>query len=291
MKAEIARQSIREIDSYTAPLTRELALEFSTMPCTKGERPIRKDRVEELRGHIECGSFHSPDWASGYLNGVRYRVNGQHSSLALIESNGSFPTGLKANIKDFVVDTEEDLGVLFTYFDNQNGARTSRDVLRALLAGSSEYPDAVTEKVGSAMHFAQCSFETKATAVLRNAMLRMHPTFIDFAYEFVGHRQMGKVAVIAAMYKTWKKSPVGADEFWHLVRSEAHPSPNNATRVLLRVLRDVPKSNTRHSRDKEVYAKSINAWNNWRRGIEITRLLHLPTQRGSNAKADLPEAI
>ena len=113
---------IRQTGTTTVPLTRELAEEFATMPPWKGERPVRDERVQMLVGKIERGLFYSPTWAVARFDKHTTRMNGQHSSLALLECR-RFPAGLEATILEFAVDCEADLAELFDQFDNPQSAR------------------------------------------------------------------------------------------------------------------------------------------------------------------------
>jgi hypothetical protein len=84
-----------------------------------------------LLGTIESGVWTLARWATCDCKELsrRIRVNGQHSSAALVKAaaSGMFPSGTQAVIERYECDTEEDLAEVFDLFDNPMSARTTSD--------------------------------------------------------------------------------------------------------------------------------------------------------------------
>lgn len=122
---------IKYLGTSTQPLTEVIAAEFATMPSHRGERPLRRSHVAWLEQKIKSGLFHAPRWAKATLGDKTYRVNGQHSSTALAQANGKFPSGLMVVIDQFACDTDSDIADLFAQFDPKQGARTEQEIIMA----------------------------------------------------------------------------------------------------------------------------------------------------------------
>jgi hypothetical protein len=264
---------IRQTGTKVVQLTRELAEEFAKMPSWKGERPVRQDRLQMLIDKIDRGLFYSPAWAVATLGGKTTRMNGQHSSLALLQC-GTFPTGLQATILSFDVDRESELAELFDQFDNPQSARRMKDVLNAHAAIEAGLPDCsahVLQRILSGIAVATGQFSNDTNSE-RAALMHIHTEFIRFAEKFSAIQHLLYQAVLAAMYLTWKRDAVRAWEFWTAVANERHPSADNATRVLARFLVGEVAGRGRRGGmrwdRRAVTVKCLHAWNAyWRDGF------------------------
>jgi hypothetical protein len=261
----------RELEPKTIPLTRELAEDVATMRGTPGERVLDKGRLAYLRGRFEEGAFHTPEWAVATLNGIRYRVNGQHSSNMLVSLNGTFPAGMRVSWKEFHCDSVEDLADLFSQFDAAKSARSLSDIVGAHASIHPEFSNikkTYIQKAVSGIAYAMGLSKKLATNDDRAKLVHSHQAFIVWGSGFVRAKHLDRSPVVAAMYKTWSKSPSHATEFWTLVRDENHPDVDHPTRVLATFLRDniVRESQTRVNRwsPQAFAAKSIHAWNAFR---------------------------
>lgn len=262
----------RELPPKTIPLTRELAEDVATMRGTPGERALDKGRLAYLKNRYDDGAFHTPEWAVASLNGVRYRVNGQHSSNMLVALNGEFPKGMSVSFKEFSCDSVQDLADLFSQFDAARSARNFGDIIGA---HASIHPElhsikkTYIQKAVSGIVFAM-GLSKKVTTDERAALVHSHQPFLIWSAEFVRSRHLDRSPVGAAMFKTWSKSPTGATEFWTLVRDETHPDVNHPTRVLASFLRDaVVRDSQVRGRKWTPQAhgtKCIHAWNAYRTG-------------------------
>lgn len=272
----------REIRSYTLPLTREYAEEVATMPKWKGERDLRASRLEFLNARHKDGTFHSPGWAFAWLGGKRIRVNGQHSSTMLAALNGDFPVGMMVHVREFACDTEQDLADLFNQFDNAGSVRTKKEQIGAHGCIHTEYEGIAKRRLsaataGIAAFLGSFGDGRRLATEDQVRLLHSHKEFILWVAPFVGHKLLERMPVVAAIFATWQVSPIAAGEFWTLVNDESHPDVNNPTRFMHRLLNEryllgsTAKRNDNRKRewdDRAIYAKSIHAWNAWRRNTK-----------------------
>lgn len=283
---------IKHIRTITKPLTQELALEFATMGSVAGERSMKSQRLGMLTSKIENGLFHSPKWAFAWLGGKRFRVNGQHSSTALCQSNGHFPQGLCAVIDEFSCDTEQELAELFEQFDNPISGRTTTDAINAHAKTEASLDDVPISAVrravdGIAMEY--CIRESKRVSKdERIRLVHTHQEFIRWFSAFYSDKAMSLASVAAAIYATWLKDKAAAHEFWSNVRSEGHPESTHPSRALAKWLREVRASRNysagRRYSQTNLYERCVHAWNAFRRGAAVKQLKAYHEKQGETTK-------
>jgi hypothetical protein len=104
--------SIKKKSSEQVPLTRDLAIKFSTMTALPGEREKKPARLKWT-------------WDVAVIRGTdqELRVNGQHTSTVLATiPEEQFPTGLDVTIIRWAIDdTPEDRAELFDRMDSLRG--------------------------------------------------------------------------------------------------------------------------------------------------------------------------
>lgn len=261
---------IRSKGSKLVPLTRELAEKIATMPRWSGERDLRPKRVTELLEKIEAGLFHSPEWATARMGAEEYRMNGQHSSLALTQSNGSFPAGMMVTIKEFEVDNQTDLGLLFAQFDT--GGRSSKDITSAGTIDLNDIHAQLRSKIVSGMFHAINDFRNWAdsSAEVRVKAIHSDHEFARWAASNLSPKHVCRVPVFAASFLMWRANREACKEFWRLVVSEEHPQVNNPTRTAARELRESRNSKGGITQVRECAARCIQLWNAWRDGRALS---------------------
>lgn len=275
----------QESNIEIVPLTPELARHFAEMEKVTTERPLSSTRLKFLESKIRDGVFHGPEWATATvrsLSGKCVRVNGQHSSTALANANGSFPQGLSAIIRRFECDTVDDLPELFAQIDSPKSGRSRLDLHNAHLRMHPELSDVSVSAASvctagislSLRNFKAGRISDEASARL----IHMYRDFILWASSFMGRSHIKRPGIVAAMFAMHLRDEDAASAFWRQVDKEDHPMPNHGTRKLAIALRASTIKSADSYRSKvpvnslTFYAACIDAWNAVRENRTVTHL-------------------
>jgi hypothetical protein len=274
---------IKHSSTEILPLTKTMATDFATMPAWRGERPLNERRLNYLLSELTSQHFFTPRWAVAKLGDKTIRVNGQHSSTMLARLD-DFPEAMSAIVDTYEVENEHELGGLFTKFDNPESTRRTREALSALLPEAlAKLSRTTAERIAAGMFYGLTKFEggsARGVHVL-GAAVQASPPFAIWIQDHVRSRGLGRTAVIAAAFMTWKVDPESCKKFWALVDAEENPVPSHPTRALARAIREADRGRTSVQSMKALCAKSVQAWNFWRRGQSVQKL---------NYRGHLPEA-
>lgn len=260
--------AIKLIKSYTTTLTHDLAVKWRDMKSYKGERNLKKDRLDILREKHARGEFTSPTWACIHFNGQVIRANGQHSSNMLASLGDKFPKGLTVHIEEFDVDSEEEIPVVFMKYDQPFSNRTQTDTVGSIVARDPAFegfPKTNLMRVANGIVWhknqgiVQLSVNDRAMALLENV------PFCIACRRFIKRDRYRRVPVIAAMYATWLANKDGFELFWDRVFFESDPNPQAPARVLARFLQEASSGKESKFQNEVVYAKCVHAWNAFRR--------------------------
>lgn len=267
---------IKQIGHEAKPLTRDLTERINSLPALKGDRDLKQWRVDQLRSLHDQGLFHGPTWVVAKIGNKMLRINGNHSSTMLLGLNGVFPRGMRATILTFACDNMQDAADLWAQFDTRWSARSEAEQvsthgkLHSELASVSP-TDMKNAVNGIAVALTECGATGSTDSMSRAHLVHDNVAFIVWTEQFIGMRRMRKSGVIGAMFATYNRNKAVATEFWKHVRDESHPDTDNATRKLARFLREcvVGRDGSGHIikwSTRAFYAKSIHAWNAYRRG-------------------------
>lgn len=269
-----------ETDVKIVPLTHEYVRGFWALPTFGGDRDRLgtggKRRIKWLRSKLENKQFFSPVWGTAVLQatGVKYRVNGGHSSAMLMELNGEFPSNARAIVREFECQTDEDFAILFDQFDPKRSSRTKIEKVRAhlyvegSLTGVS--PTMCNDIIGGIAYGLTCNSSWKPDEDERIGLMHEYQNFIMWAKGFAGRRMLQRSSVLGAMFSIRAKGGEALSHaFWTQVRDEDHPDSLNATRVLANFLKaNVVAGKERRCGNewspRAFYVKCIHGWNAWR---------------------------
>lgn len=262
---------IKELQTQIVPLTKELATKHAALPCVKGDRLLKSERIAMLRDRHERGLFHAPVWAVCYCNGKEYRVNGNHSSNFLLSLNGNFPVGMSVVMRQFICDSEGELPVVFDQFDCPWGVRSNLESINVHKSIIDKLENvsrsgALRASEGIAAHV-KLTTGVRFTKDDAKQLLSAHPDFIAWAGAgYTTTRRFNKPGVIGAMFATWAVSPAAAQAFWEMVRDLTHPEASNASRTLGEWLKHCELKPVDAYRGvkwdtRAYYCKSIIGWN------------------------------
>ncbi len=260
----------------------EAAKNMAKMKEWRGERPIKDWRIGFLADKVDRGTFYTPTWATGTFRDRTYRMNGQHSSVMLADlENGDFPTGMKAVVLEFACETEQDMCDLFSEFDPNRSVRSRGDIALAHASIHRSLKD-IPERpllwttAGIAFALSKAFNARKVTTDERAALLHEYPSFVLWGSNFHHRPGFRRTGIAAAMFTCYERDSVAADQFWNWVGRQSHTDPQHVSRLLAAVYQRADASVSAHPvKPAELYAKSIYAWNAWRRNEKLTVLRYL----------------
>jgi hypothetical protein len=290
----------------TVKATRSLAKQYMEMDPAPHDRPLSERRLAVYQRLLRDGSFRPVAWASAICkatDGV-YRVNGKHTST-LLAGLPEMPD-FYVVLEDYEADTLEDVVQLYATFDSKMQSRTASDINMSFAATVTGLQHVCRQTIntlvaGLAWHYFGEHANTTHQPAERAELLLDH---VDFGVWFdrllsgteaeqsrthIPYRHLARQPVCAAMLACWMKSQTDCKTFWLAVRDETGASPNLPDRRIGKYLA-LAKANlgrgalgARPVPPREIYAKSISAWNAWRRK-ESTNLNYY-------AGKPLPEAV
>lgn len=264
----------------TILVTRQIATEWAEMQAVPNERPLSKRRIEVYQRALEEGSFRPVVWAKCLCkqDRVTYRVNGHHTS-AMLTGLGKIPP-FYATIESYTADDLDDIVKLHATFDSQMQNRTSSDIYRTF-AGTipelRELPQRHVCSIVGGLAYAQWADSYYAHSPAERAELLLDQArFATWFHKLVTTPEhiglLCRVPVAGAMFATYEKSQKDAAAFWTAVRDASGPTPELPDRQLSAWLSrfSVAKgkgamAGARRAPTREFYARSIHAWNAWRR--------------------------
>lgn len=271
------------INAETKPLTKEVAQQFSTMSASPTERRLDPARVKHLKSKIEAGQAVTFHWSTAEVGGKKVRMNGQHSSAALCEMNGSFPEGLIVHLDHYRVEGHDGQALLFRQFDDRKSGRGPADVSGAYQC---LYPDLVDVPrnaakqaiEGISWYRRQIEGLPKERAPSGDDVYELFNEsvlhgFIRWTGEVIGIKQpeMRRVQVASAMYGTFTQNEAVAREFWaDVARGGVEYEEDAAASVLSSWLVAAKRKELKNPpKQAHFYQACIYAWNAHREGKAI----------------------
>jgi hypothetical protein len=280
------------LKSESVSLPRAKALEYAArhagLPHSPVEREIDPSRVAKLVAVLREGRALPFNWATVSYQDQTVRMNGQHSSAAIIEVGAEIPELLTFHMDQYQAADRAGMVDLFRQFDQRWSSRTVADVAGA-------YQGLVPELAAKEVSRKALKAAAEAISWCKNAVLGedaprgdntydlLHvaaftPFFLWFNGVWNGRRELLRKEVIAAMWRTYDISQSWAAKFWREVSfGPDFFTDDTAPGAVLsgelnRALED------REFRDKEFevpafyYKKAIKAWNAMIAGQRITSL-------------------
>jgi hypothetical protein len=283
----------------TVRVTKALAREFADMEAAPRDRPLSERRLHVYQRLFAQGSFRPCTWvrADCVETGATYRVNGKHTSTLL---SGLEPLPeYYVTLESYNCETLEDVAKLYATFDSKLQSRTASDINLSFAGTVPELAGLSRKAINLTVSGVNYHLDGAGTAPSTKQMAERAEVLFDhadFAVWMQGlfagsergerhnSRHLQRASVVAAMFGTWFKAKGPATEFWAAVRDETGESPNLPDRKLARYLLTVGVNGgmgvrrVRVADGKEIYVKSLHAWNAWRRK-ENTDLKYYPDKK------------
>lgn len=284
----------QRLETKIMALTPEFLKWFASLPKYVGDRDITtlkgRRRIAWLRHLLNDGRFHPPEWAIVEFDGITYRVNGSHSSAALLEAfnEGKLPP-MNFHLRPYKANSHTDMALLFSEFDQMRSVRDGKDNLNAhigaeeILLNASVSTESVRHMTSGIGFYFKTWMQLKGIRGfkidqdIKSGFVHSYADFISIFHIITKQQRIASLGPMAAMFATWLDNPQKAYQFWTEVEKDNNPSPRAMTRLLSRWLLD--GSWKRGQTSKSVaYAKfkmCAGAYQKWLKGIEED-FLHSP---------------
>jgi len=288
----------------TVRITAKLASEWAKMDSAHTDRPLSERRMREHKRTLAAGMFRPVLWAKAYCLETKQwvRVNGRTTSTLFSVTDLSKVQPLLAVVEVYECDTLADVARLHATFDSRTQMRTAADVNRAYAAVCPDLAgiDGRTiNLLAGGLGYAEWPVRSGGGDHVQAERAELMYQNINFCLWVANNFPAGdknnilrRVPVVAAMAVTYRKDPDDADVFWRAVRDETGVSPDKPDRKLSKFLLTFKVNVGAHVNaapvryrvsPREFYAKSILAWNAWRKA--------LPTDLKYHHSAALPVVV
>ena len=298
-KSNGAKQApFRLVKSETLIVGREQALEqaraHQTLLRSPAERDLDPKWVEELVGRIKAGRWLPCSWATVIYEGVKSRMNGQHSSQAILDAGDGLPDQVVIHLDQYEAHEPEGMGLLFRQFDDRNSGRSKQDVAGVYQGLTKEALEGISRKkakigiegIGWFNRVIEKVPVSSGDDLYKNMLREVFHPFIRWLENILSIKtpELERVPIVAAMYGTFIKSEAAAQDFWANVAKNNLSDDSDPRAVLsaelVKIREDKGKAKT--PAPGEYYAKCIKAWRAFRMGEKIHSL-------SVNTKKGLPD--
>jgi len=263
------------------------------------DRKTDKSHVAFLMSEMKTGEF-KPEittLATARYDGRQYRINGQHTSKAVLQMQAEQPGFAIPGVRllTYEVDSDEVLRLLYSRFD-RGRSRSGSNVIDSLLLGTPQFEGVKAQVLrllaaGLALrkHGEKPSYRlyTGAAAAMDviGADLKLSQklaTFFD-GLNTQTHKHMFRAPVMAAMYETYEVDEGDAEVFWVAVTTGLGLTDENEPAARLRAALQENTILSRGGRKAisrdQMYRVCIQAWNMFRANDVFTRKISPSTAK------------
>jgi hypothetical protein len=268
----------------------QMARVHQSLPHSPTERELDPKRVGYLVDRIKAGLLLPCCWATVLYRGTKYRMNGQHSSEALLEAAQYLPDQVSVHLDHYEVDSPEQMGVLFRQFDARWSGRSKADIAGAYqgLVEGLQHLSRRKVKLGiEGIAWYRRSVERlpvlSGDDLYQDLMVQAYHPFLRWLDKVLSIKtpELERAPIIGAAYATFVVSEAGAQDFWpHVAKSDLSDDsdPRSVLSAELVAVRE-GKGKSDGLAPGEFYAKCVKAWNAFRLGEKI-RSLNVNTKKG-----------
>lgn len=293
-----AKISHEKVSDTIIDFTKEKAYWFLELTTFRGERPVMDNHVQHLYDEMRKGRFMADHviMGSAVLDGLEYRINGQHTSWARLEMPANWPCKLrwiKYKVKDM-----NDLTGLYGLFDVHKGRTKGHLTLVDIIGGGVNDlgPNSVVKRLLPAFQLWQWEdYEARLRksprdigVLVRGEYAGLFKIVTEAAASYQrSARHLWRSPTHAAMFATYDKVLTKAPEFWDAVATGLGMTDNHDPRYVLRetlLNTGLTNKSGKYSRvvnTEELYRICILAWNKWRKSEVVMGSLR-PTVRRVN---------
>lgn len=286
----------------TITFTAAKAYAFLELQSFEGERPVRERHVQFLYDEWAAGRFlwHNVQLASALLDGVEYRINGQHTCWMRVNiPPNKEPVDTRGcTMRRYRVPTAEDLRQLYSAFD-RGAPRTTGHISKVLLLDTDAaegIPGSYLTRLvaGFRIFFAEDWHTANANPNdLTGLISKSYPALFQAVGHFVRTYWddapiCRRAAILAAMFATFEKNVKASIEFWTPVWTNVGHESKNDARWRLRQFIDSRKQTTTGLGNDTIGAEDmfrccILAYNHWRAGESVATIRTTDVRRKPRA--------
>ena len=227
------------------------------------------------------------NWALVHYDGRWLRMNGQHSSPAIVDFEEVFkrslPDSLTFHVDSFEADTKEGMADLFQQYDPKWSSRSKADIAGAYQCLNADLAKCDRAKAKLAVEgviwFRRRVEDIPVPGGDHQYQIFFNEALHPFVCEVdniltVKTPELKDKPVLAAMYATHEQSESAFREFWRRVAEPDSTNPTHSTSVLsadlvadltLKTGTPADQKNDKPMSPGEMYAKCILAWNVFRK--------------------------
>jgi hypothetical protein len=277
--------SIKLTNVAKVPLTLQLAQRFRDMKPLKGERRLKRSRMNFFRAALRTGIFRDVTWAECTIgtDHTSNRGDGQHTSNVLCElEEEKFPEGLSAMVMTYHLDDEvNDAAQFFELFNNPISARSADDRMhqyrsRYPVLEQQDIPEAFLTKVAKII--AEYRNEANTEGDDQSDWLTVYPTrerglyfgdakcreYALWLYQwhstknFVTLLKLDPVLLVDS-YIHWQEQPDEATVLWAEVFQQTNPDPDAISAKIISGLKRTASNSLQKRKQIEKARRSIKA--------------------------------
>jgi hypothetical protein len=251
------------------------------------DRPLRQGHVEHLLREMRRGTFIESLVTLIFceLDGVTYRMNGQHTCWAMTYFSDEADTTYVVKVQRWKAESEHDLRRLYASID-RGAPRTKANVVQSYLVGTDSFTGYTNRQIQEiSSGFSLWHWESMHDRNMHGGEDVAHLMQTDFIevctrvgnvyrrWTTTDHKHMMRAPVIGALYATFQKAPRIAEEFWTVVATGVGIDSENDARHRLRnhlMTYSIGMSPGKRSQSpEEMYRTCISAWNSFRDNREV----------------------
>jgi len=268
------------------------AYKFLELGVFEGERPIRESHVQFLYDEWVAGRFL---WQNVILASVKcgdreFRINGQHTCwmrVSVPEKNEPLDPMIRMMV--YIVNGREQMRALYSAFD-RNTPRSAGHVSKVMLMDTEASKEIPASYIGRIVAGFRIFWEPEGNKRARlcppelvGLIEKNYSRLFNIVGRFFTMRYSDSVVirragVVGAMFATFERNVQKSDEFWSPVLTALGLNDKQDPRWQLRRYLEEHGHSMGSSvsiaiKTEETYAVCVNAWNHWRAGTPITRLV------------------
>ena len=258
----VPRLNVEIVSDKVVVLDASKAAEYIDLPIFPGERIVQDDWVQRLYDEMRKGTFNEKlvVLSTAVLDGVTYKVNGQHTSWAIVY----MPPNYSIDVREirYKVKDKTQLKLVYSTYDRLN-VRTDTHISKVILVDTPVMDGIPTTVLAPALGglrlwlYAERREQDRVTPdQMATLVQKDYPElFRRVALCFQQHRQYARSlmpqGVMAALYATFDKLPTKADEFWTpVLAGTGLDSRSDARWRLRKLLLSIAESKAKARSDK-----------------------------------------